>query len=109
MNLAANNRMGEVVALGRVIRQHVEDADLEAAGQLAAERHRQLKTLFADPALDAGEESLANWMQEILREDQGLVQALAELRQRMELQLGATRRSVRGAREYAAVAESPGG
>lgn len=109
MNPAADSRMGEVVALGRVIRQHVEDADLEAAGQLAAERHRQLRDLFADPSLDTGDESLAYWLQEILREDQGLVQALAELRQRMELQLGATRRSVRGAREYAAVAESPGG
>ncbi|MEQ9394062.1 hypothetical protein [Haliea sp.] len=109
MNVTADSRMGEVVALGRVIRQHVEEADLETAGQLAAERHRQLRSLFDDPALERGDESLAYWLQEIIREDQGLVQALAELRRRMELQLGASRRSVRGAREYAAVAESPGG
>ena len=108
MTPLTSSRMDEVVLLGRVIRQHVEDADLETAGQVAAERHRQLRTLFDDPELDAADESMAQWLQDILREDQGLMGALAELRGRMELELGETRRSLRTARAYAAVAESPG-
>lgn len=108
MTPLTSSRMDEVVLLGRVIRQHVEDADLETAGQLAAERHRQLRALFDDPELDAGDESMARWLQDILREDQSLMSALAELRGRMELELGETRRSLRTARAYAAVAESQG-
>lgn len=101
--------MNEVVVLGRLIREHVENADIETAGQLAAERHRQLRDLFADPALDTGEESMAQWLQNILREDQSLMQSLSELRGRMEVELGTSRRSLRTARAYASVAESQGG
>lgn len=94
--------------LGRVIRQHVEEADLETAGQLAAERHRQLRDLFADPDVGATDESMAQWLRDILREDRSLMAALAELRGRMELQLGDSRRSLRNARAYASVAENHG-
>ncbi|TCO76608.1 hypothetical protein [Chromatocurvus halotolerans] len=103
-----SRRMDEVVALGRSIRQYVEEADIETAGQLAAERHQQLRDLFDDPGVEADEDSLAQWMRDILREDQSLMQALAELRSRMELELGDSRRSLRNARAYAAVAENPG-
>ncbi len=105
---ATRSRMDDVVMLGRVIRQHVEDADLETAGQLAAERHRQLRALFDDPDVESGDESMAQWLRDILREDQSLMEALAELRGRMELQLGDSRRSLRNARAYAAVAENHG-
>ncbi|PLW83980.1 hypothetical protein CWI75_01100 [Kineobactrum sediminis] len=103
---AVTAQMSGVVALGVSIRQHIEQADLEGAGELAAERHRCLVALFDVP--DTADESLSSWLQEILREDQSLLQALAELRGKMELELGATRRSARGAREYAAVAENRG-
>ncbi|GEM_PF-1380034 len=104
----ASRRMHEVVALGRSIRQHVEKADIETAGRLAAERHRQLRDLFSNPDIEAGDESLAQWLRDILHEDQSLMQALAELRGRMELELGDSRRSLRNVRAYAAVAESQG-
>ncbi|MFN2329079.1 MAG: hypothetical protein ABR612_09195 [Chromatocurvus sp.] len=152
--------MDDVVTLGRVIRQHVEDADLETAGQLAAERHRQLLALFDhanvqdnleanfegnfegnleasdEDNVEGSEESnvetsgetsietsdaanvkasdqtnneaMAQWLREILEEDQSLMAALAELRSRMELQLGDSRRSLRNARAYASVAENHG-
>lgn len=108
MTPSASSRMDDVVTLGRVIRQHVEEADLETAGQLAAERHRQLRDLFDNPDLEAGDESMAQWLQDILREDQSLMSALAELRGRMELELGDSRRSLRTARAYASVAENHG-
>ena len=88
MSSLNSSRMDDVVALGQVIRRHVEDAELETAGQLAAERYRQLRVLFDDPALAVGDESMAQWLQDILREDQSLMQALADLRGRMERQRG---------------------
>ena len=156
MTPATRSRMDDVVTLGRVIRQHVEDADLETAGQLAAERHRQLLALFDhanvqdnleanfegnleasdEDNVEGSEESnvetsgetsietsdaanvkasdqtsneaMAQWLREILEEDQSLMAALAELRSRMELQLGDSRRSLRNARAYASVAENHG-
>lgn len=108
MTTSTRSRMDDIVTLGRVIRQHVEDADLETAGQLAAERHRELRDLFDDPAVAAGDDTLAEWLRDILREDQHLMQALAELRTRMELQLGDSRRSLRNARAYVDVAEQHG-
>lgn len=106
---STRSRMHDVVTLGRVIREHVENADLDTAGQLAAERHRQLRDLLDDRALISGDESMAQWLQDILREDQRLLESLAELRGRMEMELGSSRRSLRTARAYAAVAESQGG
>lgn len=108
MNPSASSRMDDVVMLGRVIRQHVEDADLETAGQLAAERHRQLRDLFNDPQVEGGDEFMAQWLRDILHEDRSLMTALADLRGRMELQLGDSRRSLRNARAYAVVAENHG-
>ena len=94
-----------VLALGVSIRQRIEQADLEGAGELAAERHQQLVALFSEDIPDVADESLSYWLQEILREDRGLLQALAELRGKLELELGSARRSVRSVREYAAMAE----
>lgn len=101
--------MEEVTVLGRMILQRVEDADLETAGQLAAERHRQLQELFADPGEEVATDSLAQWLRDILQEEHSLMAALSELRGRMEQELGTTRRSLRSARAYVAVAEGHSG
>ena len=101
--------MDEIVLLGRMILEQVEEADLEAAARLAAERHRQLRDLLDDPEQAIDGEALAPWLQGILREDRALMAALSELRGSMERELGASRRSLRGARAYAAVAEGHGG
>jgi hypothetical protein len=106
--VVADERLERIVALGRAIRARIDQAELDEAGQLAAERHRRLVALFADPGLDREDEGLAYWLQEIVREDRVLLQSLAELRERMEQEFDRARRAAQSARRYAETAHQGG-
>ena len=109
MSDAAGNRREACERLGREIREHVEAADLEGAGRLAAERHRVLREVLDDPQRQLADESLARWLRDMLRGDQALLALLGELRGRLEDEFGSARRSLHRVRAYASVAESAGG
>lgn len=93
--------MEEVVSLGREIRDRVARADLDGAGEIAAERQRRLHALFASREPERCDTDLASWLKMILREDAELLESLDDLRHRLELELGSARRKSRMARQYA--------
>ncbi|MDT8439982.1 MAG: hypothetical protein RQ729_13345, partial [Wenzhouxiangellaceae bacterium] len=103
-DMLADRRMQRVVALGSAIRRAVEEAELEQAGQLAAERRQELVALFGHHQPDPDDDTVAYWMQEIVRDDQVLLDALDQLREQLELELGAQRKASGQARAYADVA-----
>lgn len=98
-------QMNEIRQLGREIREQVQLADLETAGNLAAERHRQVVALFSD--LEGDGDMLASSIQELLDEDRQLIDLLTALRRRLEAELGSARRGARSARAYIEVAGRP--
>jgi len=102
---SADDRLKQVVELGRAIKREIEQADLEAASELATRRLEHLRLLFSepDPGFDPDDEMVAYWLQEILQEDRSLMQALDQLRDRMKLELGRLRNASRPALEYAEV------
>lgn len=99
----ADRRFDKVLELGRAIQACVRRADLEGAGDVAAQRQACLHSLFADPDLDRGDEMVVYWLQQVLREDRELMDGLEALRQRMQTELGSLRNSSRSAQEYAEV------
>lgn len=108
MNADLAPRMETIAALGRAIRGRVEEARLDEACRLARERHREVVALFDDPLLDRRDDALAYWLQEVVREDRALMASLAELRERMESEVGEARRAAQSARRYAETAHQGG-
>ncbi len=107
MNASANPppELAHIRALGREMRECVEKADLEGAGQLAAERHQRVVALFDDGPEPAADETVAAELTELLAADKELLGVLAALRDELERQLGQARIGARGVRAYIDTAE----
>ena len=96
-----DRRFEEVEELGRAIHACVQQAELERADDLVEQRQNCLRRLFADPELDRGESRLADWVQAMLRQDRALLDDLAKLRERMQVERGDLRKLTRSALAYA--------
>jgi hypothetical protein len=92
--------MDSIHRLGLAIREQVREAELERAGQLAAQRHRQLVAMFTELPEADGSEALVDQLRRTIEDDRHLMQELAELRTRLEDDLFTVRRSSRSARAY---------
>ena len=91
--------------LGREMRECVQNADLEAAGELAAERHARVVALFDNGPDVAADEHVAEQLRELLDADKELLGALSALRDQLERELGQARVGARGVRAYMDAAE----
>jgi len=100
MNGREHSRLENIRELNLAIREQVQQADLAAAGELAAKRHQQLLALFANFPQQAEDESLVDELYETLNNDRQLMQDLAALRGRLERELGTARNSTRSVRAY---------
>ena len=91
--------------LGREMRECVQKADLETAGELAAERHKRVVALFENGPEPAADETVAAELNQLLAEDKELLSVLAALRDELSRLLGQARIGARGVRAYMDTAE----
>ena len=97
--------LDHIRALGREMRERVENADLAAAGELAAERHRCVVALFDNGPEPAADEQVAEQLRQLLDADKELLGVLAALRDQLAGELGEARAGARGVRAYMDTAE----
>lgn len=97
--------LDHIRALGREMRACVQNAELETAGELAAQRHARLVALFEHGPEGAADEQVAEQLRELLSADKELLGALAALRVELEKELGQARSGARGVRAYMDAAE----
>ncbi|MEE4639863.1 MAG: flagellar protein FliT [Wenzhouxiangella sp.] len=97
--------LDHIRALGQEMRECVQNADLAAAGELAAERHRRVVALFDHGPEPAADEQVAEQLRELLDADKELLGVLAALRDELARELGQARIGARGVRAYMDAAE----
>jgi hypothetical protein len=106
--VARSPGMRQIREMTAAIREHIRAADLAAASELAARRHRHFVALFAHLPDDV-EDDVVEELQHTLSEDRVLMEELASLKSRLERELGHVRSSTRSVRAYVetASADSP--
>ena len=97
--------LDHIRALGQEMRECVQNADLEAAGELAAERHRRVVALFDHGPEPVADEQVAEQLRDLLDADKELLGVLAALRDQLAHELGEARAGARGVRAYMDTAE----
>lgn len=100
MSPGADSGLEHIRELNLAIREQVRQADLAGASELAARRHERLVALFANLPREIEDEALVAELHQTLSDDRRLMQDLAELRGRLEEELGSARNSTRSVRAY---------